>query len=100
MPNLSFSDQELEDIAEALNCPDTPEKFKRKLLVLRMHSKGVRKGVIAGVLNISANSVTTYIKQYQSGGLAKILEDKAYPPKQFAGAVHGVPVCCLPAVHM
>ena len=40
MIKLSLTDSEMGDIAEALDSPDVMEKFKVKLLVLRMHHEG------------------------------------------------------------
>lgn len=80
MISLRLGEVELTDIAEALDDPSTPDKFKRKLLAIRMHHQEVRGGVIASVLNISANTVTTYLRQYERGGLSEVLEDKAYRP--------------------
>ena len=47
MIKLSLNELESEDIAEALDSPDVMEKFKVKLLVLRMHHEGVNHGTIA-----------------------------------------------------
>ncbi len=46
MKRLALTEPELEDLAEALDSPDAMEKFKGKLLVLRMHREGVDHGII------------------------------------------------------
>jgi transposase len=80
MFKIEFSERELTDIAEAIDNPEIHEKFKRKLLTLRMHHLEVGNQVIASTLCISADSVTNYIKQYKEGGLATVLEDRSYRP--------------------
>lgn len=77
---INFSDQEISDIAEAMDNPSIKGKFKKKLMALRMHNLRVENKVIAATLNISDDSVTNYIKQYKDGGLTAVLEDRAYRP--------------------
>jgi len=80
MIRLQLTDQELTDIAEALDDPATPEKNKTKLLVLRMHHGGAKSGFIAKVLNLHANTITNHLKEYANGGLSGTLEDRYYRP--------------------
>jgi len=80
MIRLEITDLELIDIAEALDDPTTTEKNKTKLLVLRMHNEGAKHGFIAKVLNLHANTITNYLKEYSKGGLAGTLEDRYYRP--------------------
>jgi transposase len=80
MIRLELTDQDLTDVAEALDDPVTTEKNKTKLLVIRMHHEGGNHGFIAKVLNLHANTITNYIKEYSKGGLAGTLEDRYYRP--------------------
>jgi transposase len=80
MIRLELTDQELTDVAEALEDPSTTEKNKTKLLVIRMHHEGAKHGFIAKVLNLHANTVTNHLKEYAEGGLASTLEDRYYRP--------------------
>lgn len=80
MIQLKFTAQELEDLAEVLDDPATPEKSKLKLLALRMHHEQAKSGFIANVLNIHQNTVTNYLKEYKKGGLQAILENRYYRP--------------------
>lgn len=80
MLTISFQESELLDISEAIDNPEIADKLKRKLLALRMHSLRVDNQVIAKTLNISADTVTNYVKQYKEGGLSRVLEDRAYRP--------------------
>lgn len=80
MIRLELTDQQLTDIGEALDDPATSEKSKTKLLVLRMHHGGAKSGFIAKVLDLHANTITNHLKEYASGGLASIVEDRYYRP--------------------
>lgn len=80
MIQLDLSDQELSDIAEAIDDPSTREKHKIKLLVIRMHHVGAKHGFIAKVLNLHANTITNHLKEYSAGGIAATLEDRFYRP--------------------
>lgn len=81
MIQLTFTPTEIDDLNEALDNPETPPKIHRKLMALRMHSEGVQNGAIARILNITANTVTEYVKEYRDGGIAAVIEDKAYRPR-------------------
>ena len=80
MIRLELTDQDLTDVAEALDDPATTDKNKTKLLVIRMHHEGAKHGFIAKVLNLHANTITNYLKEYFKGGLAATLEDRYYRP--------------------
>lgn len=80
MIRIEFTQQQLDDIAEAIDNPEISDKLKCKLLALRMYHQKVRNQVIAEVLNIHVNTVTIYISQYSEGGLSTVLEDRAYRP--------------------
>jgi transposase len=80
MIRLELTDQDIDDIAEALDDPATPEQNKTKLLVIRMHHEGAKHGFIAKVLNLHANTITNHLKVYFKGGLAGTLEDRYYRP--------------------
>lgn len=80
MMRLELTDQDLTDVAEALDDPVTTERNKTKLLVIRMHHEGANHGFIAKVLNLHANTITNHLKEYSKGGLAGTLEDRYYRP--------------------
>jgi hypothetical protein len=50
------------------------------LMVMRMHDLNVPHATIAGILNISADTVTNYLKLYETGGLSALLENRYYQP--------------------
>ena len=60
MIRLELTDQDLTDVAEALDDPATTDKNKTKLLVIRMPHEGAKHGFIAKVLNLHANTITNY----------------------------------------
>lgn len=80
MISLKLTDQDLSDVAEALDDPATTERNKIKLLVIRMHHEGAKHGFIAKVLDLHANTITNHLKEYSKGGLAGTLEDRYYRP--------------------
>jgi transposase len=80
MTHLHLSAQQLEDIAEALDDSAIEHYYKQKILVLRMHHEGVAHGFIGRILNISQPTLRAYLVEYQEGGLAALLEDRAYRP--------------------
>jgi transposase len=80
MIELKLTDEEVVDIAEALDDPAINDKNKTKLLVIRMHGEGAKHGFIAKVLNLHANTITNHLKEYQFGGLSSTLEDRHYRP--------------------
>jgi len=80
MIRLMISEGDQQAIAEALDDPSIDERSKRKLLAIRMHDLNVPHGSIAKALNISADTVTNYLKLYQSEGLNGLLENRYYQP--------------------
>lgn len=80
MIRLQISDADWETIAEALDDPSIDERSKRKLMVMRMHDLNVPHSTIAGILNISDDTVTNYLKLYEAGGLSALLENRYYQP--------------------
>lgn len=65
---LQLTDDDLEDIAEALDNPEVSERGKRKLLVITMHQQGAQHRFIASCLRISAPTLIAYLKEYRDGG--------------------------------
>jgi hypothetical protein len=57
---LHLSDQEIEDVAEALDSPDLCDLAKKKLLVITMHHEGARHGLIARCLRISSGTLALF----------------------------------------
>jgi transposase len=80
MLHLELSDSDREAIAEALDDPSIDERTKRKLLAIRMHVLNVPHSSIASTLNVTDDTVTNYLKLYQSEGLAGLLENRFFQP--------------------
>ena len=80
MIQLKLTDEEVIDIAEALDDPAISDKNKTKLLVIRMHAEGAKHGFISKVLNLHANTITNQLKEYKTSGLPGTLEDRYYRP--------------------
>lgn len=77
---IDISDRDLEDIEETLLDEDLPNKFRRKLLTLKMRHSGIPLEMIASTLTITVRSVSNYLSEYREGGLEACLEDRAYAP--------------------
>jgi transposase len=73
---LKLSEQEVEDISEALDDPVIAERLKFRLLAVRLHAEGAGHSFIAKSLRFSRNTLTNYLKAFQEGGLAALLEDR------------------------
>ena len=80
MIKLQLAEQEVTDIAEALDNPDVSEHGKKKLLAMTMHQEGAPHGFIGRCLRIRPSTLISYLTEYQEGGLPKVLEDRYYRP--------------------
>jgi transposase len=80
MIEIHLTDQEIQDLNEAIDDPSHSEKTKIKLLVIRMRHEGAKTGFISKCLNLHANTVTNYLNEFQSGKLPATLEDRYYKP--------------------
>lgn len=80
MIKLALTDEEVVDIAEAMDSPEISEHGKRKLLVITMHQQGAQHGFIGSVLRISPSTLISYLREYEEGGLPGVLEDRYYRP--------------------
>jgi transposase len=80
MIKLQLTNQELEDVGEALDSPEIGERAKKKLLAITMHVQGAQHGFIESCLRISSPTLASYLKEYQEGRLPKVLENRYYKP--------------------
>jgi transposase len=78
--DFEIDHKDLEDIDEALLDEELPNKFRRKLLTLKMRNAGAPLEMISASLKITVRSVSNYIAEYRDGGLEACLEDRAYAP--------------------
>lgn len=80
MIEINLTQQEIQDLNEAIDDPSHSEKTKIKLLVIRMRHEGAKTGFISKCLNLHSNTVTNYLNEFQSGKLPATLEDRYYKP--------------------
>lgn len=80
MITISLTESELDAVAEAFDDPDLSERFGRRLMAIRMHSLDVPNSKIAGILRISDDTVTNYLKLYRDEGLAGLVENRYHRP--------------------
>lgn len=77
---IRLTDKESEDLAEALDSPDIPERAKTKLLAVSMHHEHAGRELICKVLRISSNTLTNHLRAYRDGGIAGVSEQRYYQP--------------------
>jgi len=80
MIKLNLSDEQRNEIAEAIDDPATSERAKIKLLAIRLHSLDMPHGHIAAALNISDDTVTNYLKAFLRGGVPELIENRHFRP--------------------
>lgn len=78
--NLDIAKRDMDDIDEALLDEELTNRFRRKLLALKMRSSGVPLEMIATSLKVTTRSVSHYLAEYREGGLQATMEDRAYCP--------------------
>ena len=80
MKTLQLSDAEIKDISEAIAAPETKQRFRRKLLALKMASAGIKREDICSTLEITRATLVSYIDEYKEGGICSTMEDRSYRP--------------------
>lgn len=60
MIEIHLTEQETQDLNEAIDDPSHSEKTKIKLLVIRMRHEGAKTGFVSKCLNLHGNTVTNY----------------------------------------
>ena len=80
MIKLILSDPQRDEIAEAIDDPATSERAKIKLLAIRLHDLGTPHGHIAAALNITDDTVTSYLKAFRKGGVPELTENRHFRP--------------------
>jgi transposase len=80
MIKLHLTDNQRDEIAEAIDDPATTERSKIKLLAIRLHSLDMPHGHIAAALNITDDTVTNYLKAFRKGGVGELIENRHFRP--------------------
>jgi transposase len=80
MKSINLTEQEIEDINEAVSSPETKRRFLRKLLAIKMVASDLKREEICSTLDITRTTLSAYVEQYNIGGLAATLEDRSYKP--------------------
>lgn len=80
MIKINFTEKEREELNfERYNHPHP--RVQRKMEALWLKSQGEPNKKIAQLTDVSANVITTYIKEYKSGGIEKLKKIKFYKPQ-------------------
>jgi transposase len=85
MTRIELSQANILDIEEAMDDPSLSDKYRTKLLVIRIHSEGAKHGFIAKCLKLHADTITNHLKEWIEGGLPVLVEDKYYRPSSVMG---------------
>lgn len=80
MKRLDITEEDLADISEAIELPETEQRFRRKLLAVKMVAMGVKRELVLKTLDISHPTLVSYVGEYSAGGLAELLENRSYKP--------------------
>jgi len=75
-----LTDQEIEDINEAIALPETKKRFLHKLLATKMVASDIKREEICSTLDVSRTTLLGYVDQYKGGELAAAIEDMSYRP--------------------
>ena len=78
MEHRFLSVQELDDLNEAFDSPDVPERYRKKILVIKMVDTGATQDFVKNVLGVSKSSFTRYLREFRDGGLQATLEGHYY----------------------
>lgn len=80
MIQINFSEEDIRQLDyERFNHPHP--RVQRKMEALWLKSKGLPHNTIAKFSGISSNTLTSYLKDYEEGGIEKLKEIKFYRPK-------------------
>ena len=77
MKTLTLSDNEIEDINEAVGLPETKRRFLRKLLAIKMVASNIKREEVCATLDVTRTTLSSYVAEYKNGGLAATLEDRS-----------------------
>ncbi len=78
MIEIHLTDEEIQDLDEAIDDPSHSEKTKIKLFVIRMRHEGAKTGFISKCLNLHGNTVTNCLNEFQARKLPSTLEERYY----------------------
>ncbi len=78
MIEIQLTDQEIQDLNEAIDDPSHSEKTKIQPLAIRMRHEGAEIGFISKCLILHGNTVTNYLNEFQTGKLPATLEERYY----------------------
>lgn len=78
--DFECSETDLRDIDAALEDEGLKNKFRRKLMALKMRATGVPVKMVAESLSVTERTISSYITEFRKGGLVATMEDRAYCP--------------------
>lgn len=80
MIKVEFTKEDIERLRhEKKNHPHPRVRLKMEALLLK--SSGLKHGKICGILDISPNTLTEYLREYEQGGIERLKEIRFHQPK-------------------
>lgn len=79
--DLKLKKRELQDIDAALDEDELKDKFRRKLLALKMRYAGAPLEIISSSLGVTVRTISNYLSEFREGGIKATMEDRAYNPE-------------------
>ena len=80
MIHINFTPEQIDDIYdEFINHKDS--RIRKKLLVIYLKAQGLFHKDIAAIARVTDDTVTNYLKEYQEGGLERLIENRYYKPE-------------------
>ncbi len=80
MRKLILNEQEIEDISEAIELPETKKRDLQKLLAIKMVASNIQRKEICKTLGIARSTLSSYVDLYENGGIAALTENRYYKP--------------------
>ena len=77
---VKFTAKDIEQLSEERLCHPHPHVMK-KMWALSLKSKGISNHLICDILDISANTLLSYFKDFNSGGVSKLKNVNFYQPQ-------------------
>ena len=80
MVKIEFTEEDIEQLRHEKNNHPHP-RVRLKMEALLLKSGGLEHGKICGILDISPNTLTSYLLDYKEGGIECLKEVRFYRPK-------------------
>lgn len=80
MNRIELTKEQIEDISEAIELPETRKRDLRKLLAIKMLASGIGRREICSTLGIARSTLHSHVELFREGGIAALTENRYYKP--------------------